>query len=228
MPRLAIGVLVAFLAGCAAPRMPPPEREPPPRPRLFISPAGEPFRLGPQGDEPMRTWFEAADGDRDGALVFAEFLEDHQRFFRIADADGDGVIGDADVRNYERSIAPEILSVLDRGDPEPGEARPRGGRMGGPGGGGRGSPGGGRGGPGMGPPRGGAGPAGRPGAARFSLINEPQPLRAADANLDYRVTPAEWAAAARVRFDELDADSDGRLAFVELRMPGAPRLPGRR
>lgn len=210
MPSRAPLVLAALLTACAAPRPAPP---PPLPPRLFISPAGEPFRPAPQGAQPMRTWFEAADGDHDGALVFGEFLADHQRFFRLADADGDGVIGDADVRNYERNIAPEILSAMDRGD-----APARGGRAGGPRGGRRG-------GPGMGPPGRGGGPnegapRGRPGAARFSLINEPEPLRSADANLDYRVTPAEWAAAARVRFDELDADRDGKLMFADLRLPG--------
>jgi hypothetical protein len=65
-------------------------------------------------------------------------------------------------------------------------------------------------------------PRGRPmaprrqGAAQYSVINEPHPVRGADSDLDHKVTLAEAEAAARMRFALLDTDSDGRLAAVDL------------
>lgn len=61
------------------------------------------------------------------------------------------------------------------------------------------------------------------GAARWSLLNIPQPVRAADADLDWKVTAKEWAKAAAQRFDLLDKDKTGKLTF-----DGLPPLPGHR
>ena len=61
----------------------------------------------------------------------------------------------------------------------------------------------------------------RTGAGRFSLLNEPQPLRAADADMDFKVTREEWARAALDRFTRLDANKDGSLTLAEME----PRLP---
>ena len=60
----------------------------------------------------------------------------------------------------------------------------------------------------------------RTGAARFSLLNEPQPVRGGDADLNQRVSSEEWAKAARRRFEMLDTDQDGKLTLETLR----PRL----
>jgi hypothetical protein len=68
----------------------------------------------------------------------------------------------------------------------------------------------------------GAAMARREGAARFSLLNIPQPIRGADLNLDWKVTAEEWAKAANQRFALLDADGDGKLTLDTL-----PPLPGR-
>lgn len=228
-------LLVVALAACAG-QGPPPRRGPPspdagglPRPRLFISPAGEPFRPTPDGVEPMRVWFAQADADHDGLITLAEFIADHQRFFRLLDVNGDGFIDGIETTRYEHEIAPEILSRLDRGEAGGGYGGRRGG---GPPGGGRrngggahlqGPPGGGGENRGGGPPGGGRGGGmeGRTGAAQFSLLNEPEPIRAADADLDFKVSMAEWVAAARSRFAELDKDRDGRLTLTELHPPGA-------
>ena len=59
---------------------------------------------------------DQADTDRDGALTPAEFLADHMRFFRRLDVDGDGRIDNLETNRYEREVAPEILSAVDRGD----------------------------------------------------------------------------------------------------------------
>ena len=54
------------------------------------------------------------------------------------------------------------------------------------------------------------------GAARFGLLPEPQPLRAADADINFKVTAAEWDQAASRRFAKLDKNADGRLVRDEL------------
>ncbi|MFZ3007444.1 MAG: hypothetical protein WA047_14855, partial [Phenylobacterium sp.] len=60
----------------------------------------------------------------------------------------------------------------------------------------------------------------------YSLLNEPQPVRGADANLDWKVTPEEWAKAAGKRFAILDTDGDGRLILATLPSPpGGSRPP---
>jgi len=232
-----------ILAGCASPpphRGPPGRPSGPPRPRLFMSPAGEPFR--PRGDaEPMRAWFDQADTDHDGALTLAEFTADHLRFLKTLDVNGDGVVDSAEVQRYEHDVAPEILSAVDRGDsgrfgarggggPD-GDDRGGGGRRGGGGGRRRGGGGGGPGGGGGGRAGfGGGGPGGEAatGAAAFSLLNEPEPLLAADTDLDFRISVKEWIAAAGERFAKLDANHDGKIAFDELKVRGGGGGRGQR
>lgn len=171
---------------------------PPPGGGLFISPDGEPFR---QGDG-RAAWFEGADANHDGALSLAEFRADAMRFFKVLDANGDGMIDGHENQLYETKIAPEITRMSFGAGP------PRGGAGG--------------------PPRGDgkrpkSAPIGREGAARFSMLNEPQPVRGADVNLDYRITPEEWAKTAGKRFAILDKDDDGRLTLDTL-----PKAPGKR
>ncbi|MBW8882981.1 MAG: hypothetical protein JF615_16625, partial [Asticcacaulis sp.] len=59
--------------------------------------------------------------------------------------------------------------------------------------------------------------AGREGAARFSLLNEPEPLLAADEDVDGKVTLAEWTHATARRFAQLDRDHAGRLTLEGLK-----------
>ncbi len=232
-PRLLPALTLSTLAVLAVPAVaqppgerpdgPPPGDRPPEGRSLFLSPCGEPFR-GPGG---LEAWFKGADTDHDGALSLAEFRADALRFFKVVDANGDGVIDGLENHAYETRIAPEIIGSAEREDEAP---QGGGDRRGPPGGGppGGGPPGGGMG--GGGPPGGGEGmrkPGGhggmsrREGAARFSLINEPQPVRGADANLDWKVTADEWSRAAARRFALLDTAQTGRLSLADL-----PRLGG--
>lgn len=203
--------LCAALAACASePRREFRHRGPQPG-GLFISPSGEPFR----GGDGLAAWFAGADADHDGAVTLAEFAADALRFFKRLDVNGDGVVDGFEMQAYEQTIAPEIAALdLERrlraaGRDAEGAEPPadRGGRR--RGGGFR--------------PGGGRGPGGeREGAARYSLINEPEPVTNADENLDGRVTLEEWRHAAERRFNVLDRDRAGRLTLEALRgRPGA-------
>jgi hypothetical protein len=72
--------------------------------------------------------------------------------------------------------------------------------------------------------------AGLMGAARYSLLNEPQPISAADADLDGKVTLAEWMAITDRRFAKLDRAKTGKLTREALLHPppkpkDAPKAP---
>jgi hypothetical protein len=216
--------------------------------RLFISPSGEPYR----GEDGLGRWLAQADTDHDGAVTLPEFRADAQHAFKFLDINGDGIIDGFEMQHYERDVVPEIsVMTFDQGSNgarptttgggRSGGGRGGGGGMGGGGGGmGRGGGGGGRGGGGGG----GSGSsdssdalaqkratqlpaAGREGAARYSLINEPEPIAAADADLDGKVTLAEWMAITDRRFARLDHNKSGRLTKDNLLhlQPKPPKTP---
>lgn len=188
------------------PREPPPPPGPPPL-QLFISPAGEPFRAEPGQPYPVSQWFDRADANHDGVLTRDEFVADSLAFFDRLDTDKDQIVDGFENVDYERNVAPEIMGIMPspvrrEGAPplvlpptraeqvygQPSFLHPRGRPM----------------------------PARRQGAAQYSLINEPHPVRGADADLDQRVSRAEATAAARMRFGLLDVDGDGRIALKDL------------
>lgn len=208
LPGLCLALAAATSVHAQPPQGQPPQGQPPGRPDgppppgrgLFISPCGEPFR----GPEAERAWFDGADADHDGTLTLAEFRADAMRFFKVLDANKDGVIDGLETRAYETRIAPEIVGSVDREDAPPRMEGPPGGRGGDH-------------------PRrrdGGQGMSRREGAARFGLLNEPQPVRGADADLDWKVTAEEWAKAAARRFALLDPQQSGRLILADLPPPG--------
>jgi hypothetical protein len=198
--------------------------------RLFISPAGQPFRRGPGLPPPAEQWRNQADRNHDGVLDRAELVADAEAFFKTLDIDGDGVITEAEITRYETEVVPEILGR--RGDPEAdstAHTRPSGGWGGGGGhgrGGGRGGGGGGGhggGGYGGGGNSQGDGQSGGQGvfdvlsgAAAFSLLNDPEPLLSADYDLNHRITLAEFQRKASEVFDLLDRNHDGKLDAAEL------------
>lgn len=212
----------------------------PVRQRVFLSPMGEPFRAAPDAGDPERAWFDGADANRDGQLTLTEFQADAARFFATLDVGRDGEIDPADIERYETVVAPEVRTgsggMGTRGGGGQGGGQGSGGHgRGGGGGMGRGGGGGGMGGGGMG----GGGRQGggsssssapqatepvRQGAGRYSYLDIPEPVVAADSNMNRGIDPNEFAVAAAIRFKLLDRDGDGVLTWAEL--PHVRARPG--
>jgi Ca2+-binding EF-hand superfamily protein len=185
----------------------------------FISPMGEPFRARSATDDTLAQWFYQADRNRDGAVTADEMQADAERFFARLDTNHDGQIDPDELANYEYEIAPDI-QVMSRTKRLPGQPapvvkaegpddlpveRPR--RRG----------------------RGDEIDAGLgigrdlQGAARYGLLNIPEPVAAADTDFNRAVTLDEFRAAAIARFQLLDRAHQGRLNLVQLEaMPHAP------
>lgn len=185
-----MSILTLALALAAAPATTPPVL-----PGVFLSPMGEPFRSA-SGDN-VGQWFEAADRDGDGALTPAEIREDAARFFASLDTDGDGEIEPAEMARYETEVAPEVQVGLQMRGARFGDWRdPRRDR------------------------RVARYDEGIEGAGRYAFLNIPQPVIAADEDLNRGVSRDEFARAAVHRFELLDRDGDGRIIRAEL-----PPLP---
>jgi hypothetical protein len=178
----------------------------------FISPMGEPFRARSATDDPFSRWFHQADHDRDGLLTVDEMRADAVRFFGTLDSNRDGEIDPEELVVYESDIAPEV-QVNSRWKRAPGslaEAKPDGLRS-----------------------RGwradrnidGYQINGLQGAARYGLLNLPQPVAGADADFDRGTTIDEFQRAAIQRFQLLDSQRAGRLtlAGLEILLPTRPK-----
>lgn len=173
----------------------------PPPVQIFISPAGEPFRAPLDAPYPVAAWFGGADANHDGVLTQDEFVADSLRFFAVLDVDHDGWIDGFEANDYEKSVAPEILSRAPMMQAEP-RRGPRkagiGSRINRPGNDGK--------------------PYGldRSGAGLYGLINEVEPVTGQDADFNRRIDRKEAIAAAKDRFRILDKDADGKLTLDTL------------
>ena len=181
----------------------------------FISPMGEPFRARSVSDNTLSNWLSGADRNRDGRLTLDEMRADADRFFATLDTDGDGMIGPDELMHYEYEVAPDI-QVNSRTRQSPGapqqsrDGRKKQDR--------RDDPMDGR----------------LQGAARYALLNLPQPVAAADADFDRAITREEFRIAAATRFQILDHGRTGSLTLTQLQamvpdpdQKGRPRKSGR-
>jgi hypothetical protein len=190
----------------------------------FISPMGEPFRAHSVTDDTLADWFYRADANRDGFLTQAEMTADADRFFAKLDTDHDGEIGPDEIAQYEYDVAPEI-QVMSKTRRLPGQpasvaaqsgaddadanrrdqARQRRARA-------------------DEDYYGSLGIGGAlQGAARYSLLNLPEPVAAADTDLNRSITLQEFRQAAIERFQLLDKARQGRITLAQLEaMPHAP------
>lgn len=238
LKSLAALSLVAMTCACASsPGRP--DGPPPVGPQVFVSPYGQPYRSRPGEPYPVAAWFATADADGDGRLTPAEFAADGRRFFVGLDTNADDVIGPLEITAYEAMTTGLFEG---RGGPRGrGMGRPGDGRAGGPPGGlGLGDSaqqdgmGGGqrRGGARGGPPRGGpSGPRGGGATSMLAmagLLNVPQPVKAADTDVNQRITVQEWTQVGDRWFRLLDADRDGALTLAELPQTRLQRGGGRR
>ncbi len=204
------------------------QAEEPPRPITvtaypwapFVSPMGEPFRSRSREDDPFARWFRQADSDQDGMLSANEMRADAERFFARLDDNRDGRIDSEERMTYESEIAPEVqsnsqwkrtrqeMAAEARSGDDDSDRRKRrrwdknidGYQL-----------------------------AGLQGAARYGVLNLPEPVSGADADFNRIITLDEFRRAALYRFQLLDSDRSGRLTFgrLETLIPTRPK-DGRR
>lgn len=163
---------------------------------IFLSPMGEPFRAAPGQPYPSAVWFARADKDGDGTVTRAEMVADAMRFFGQLDTNHDGRLTPDEVGTYESVIAPETSLFAARPDDFYEGKRSRRheadavGRS--------------------------ADYGGAMGAGRYSWLNIPEPVAAADEDIDRVVTAAEFTAAAEKTFSMLDPAQRGALKLANL------------
>ena len=191
----------------------------------FISPMGEPFRARSTADDTLAKWFAQADRNHDGVLTADEMVADGERFFATLDSNHDGQLDPDEIAHYEYEIAPDI-QVMTKTRRQPGQAAPAALKSD----------------PDSEHDRkrnrerraredaaslgfGGA----LQGAARYGLLNIPEPVAAADTDFNRAVTLEEFRAAAVARFQLLDKAHAGRLGLSQLQaMRPEPPVDGRR
>ena len=190
----------------------------------FISPMGEPFRARSEADDTLGRWFSQADRNADRLLTLDEMTADAARFFAELDTNHDREIDPDEIAHYEWEVAPDIQVMSPRRRVQ-GDLRP---------------------------PDKQVGLEGRrdskrsrraerieaeqlgiggalQGAARYGLLNIPQPVAAADTDFDRGVTLEEFTRAAALRFQLLDRAEQRALNLPQLQsIRSAALADGRR
>ena len=160
----------------------------------FISPMGEPFRSRSLDEDTLATWFQQADRNGDSILSAAELDDDALRFFGTLDSDSNRQILPEEMAAYELQVAPEVQVNTRWRDARGAPVRKK-----------------------RSARQSGYDPYALQGAARYALIDMPQPVAAADTNFDRAVTLDEFRLAAAHRFQLLDTNGDRQLDLAELR-----------
>jgi hypothetical protein len=198
-------------------------------PNLFISPCGEPFRADVGAPYPVAAWFGQADANRDGKLARDEFVADADRFFKKLDLNGDGALTRGEILSYEHKWVPEILvgsvttvgalparlwlaqygggsqsalsglnaPINPRGDHVPAPVQ-----------------------------RKGLDESGA-GASPYSFFDEPEPILAADFNINGVISRDNFLKLADMHFTALDPDERGYLTLESLPQTTVEKLLGR-
>ena len=190
----------------------------------FISPMGEPFRARSETDDTLARWFGQADRNADGLLTADEMTADATRFFAKLDTNHDREIDPDEIAHYEWEVAPDIQVMSPRrraqGDPHPrnkqvgSEGRRDGERS--------------RRAAKIEADQLGIGGA-LQGAARYGLLNIPEPVAAADTDLNRGVTLEEFTRTAASRFQLLDTAQQRSLTLPQLQaIRSAALADGRR
>lgn len=175
--------------------------------KVYMSLMGEPYWTNSAGEHPFDQWVKMADQDADGAISAMEFRKDADAFFESLDLNGDTIIDGDEMTKYEQ-LAPGRTRAAGGGAVLPSSKRPKATAS-------SAAPQG-----QVGIVSGGDAPSAtriHPGGGRINFAEVPQPVAMADANLDRRVTIAEFRKTADRRFGNYDVDKDGRLTRKELR-----------
>ncbi len=185
-------------------------------PNVFISPHGKPFRAKAAAPYPVVDWFREADKNGDGKLDRAEFIADAEAFFEVLDLNHDGRLVRVEVLVYEHNIAPEILGGrVDVGERDgarlwlaqshgldPGlEMSPSD----------------------IPSAKKGLDESGE-GAAPYSLFEEPEPIMAADFNVDGVILKKNFLKVADDHFTALDTSGAGYLTLNKLHKTPVQKL----
>lgn len=173
----------------------------------FISPMGEPIRARTPNEDTLARWFNQVDRNHDGFLTPDELVADAERYFAMLDTNNDGQIDPDELQRYEWQVAPEIqVNSRLRRARAPGEKADK-------------------------ADSGAAGDEkegrkrrsdrdnndyGPQGAARYALLNIPEPIAQADADLNRAISLQEFRQAALERFQLLDKQHTGRLTLQQL------------
>jgi len=194
---LAVALAFPAMLSAAGPKLPPgtPICARPGTVPIFISPMGEPFRGTTGLPYPSAAWFAGADKDKDGALTRDEFVADALRFFEALDTNKDGKLTPDEIGHYEAVVAPE--TSIYSASPDDFFDRPRREQD-------RGA---------MADSRDYGGPMG---AGRYAWLNVPEPVSAADQDVDRVVTRDEFATSAASIFERLDVLNRNILRLSDL------------
>ena len=171
----------------------------------FISPMGEPFRSRTDSDDALTRWFRQADSNNDGAIDPGEMRADADRFFATLDTDHNGEIDPVELTQYESEVAPEIQTAMRtmRGPGAKAKHKEKLDDM--------------------------IGLTGAlQGAARYGLLNIPEPVAAADTDFNRAVSRREFEMAADRRFQILDTDRAGKLTLSGLQVIREAQLSAKR
>jgi Ca2+-binding EF-hand superfamily protein len=189
----------------------------------FISPMGEPIRARSPNEDTLARWFSQVDLNHDGYLTAGELQAYAVSYFSLLDTNRDGQIDPDELQQYEWRIAPEIQvnsrlrrarapgeAAAPKDDTSPAEDSDNNGSWH----------------QGHGEERGDGEwetssgrrnlDQGLQGAARYGLLNLPEPVAAADADFDRAITLQEFKQAAFDRFQLLDTGHHGRISLQEL------------
>ena len=159
--------------------------------QLFVSPMGEPFRAIDGPPYPVAAWFAGADANHDGVISRDEFRADALRFFKRLDLDGDGKLSDIEMHRYETQVAPEIIASTFDTSGTRAQVDSLGHDI----------------------------PitrSVRQGASYYGMLDDPEPVRNADANFNMKVTLEEFLAAADRRFKLLRREGADGLKLADL------------
>ncbi len=201
-----LAIAIALAAALPAPPATAGDAAPPARQQLFLSPFGEPFRAPEGAPYPVADWFRKADADGDGRLTLAEFIADGERYFHLLDSSRNNQLEATEIDAWEAAILAPITPRpgLRNGAPppevgKPAEARPI--QM----------P------PSAAAPRRKRADPERPrGAGLYGIINIRHPIKAADQDMNARVTAEEWRKILVSRFALLDKGNLGYLTLETL------------